>query len=141
MLLVNNNEVLYSVELNGDGTCDMYNFRTMYHNSIANYSLLQIEFPNVGAVEARLTAPFVLILEFYSNIRNPQISSLLERVTSLLQEHEFNFKVEESPLRLVAVGMDVDDVCILINLEEFQLLCKELTSMSAWHFLGTNSFD
>lgn len=141
MLLINDNQVLYSVELTGDGTCDMYNFRTMYHNPTANYDLLQVEFPQVGAIEGHLIAPFVLILEFYDNIRNLHIDSLINNVTSLLQEREFTFKIEVNPLKIIVVGIEINDIHMLIDLEEFQFVWNELTIMSACHLLGTQSFD
>jgi hypothetical protein len=138
MLFTNDNKILYSVEINGDGTCDMYNFRTMYHNPTAIYALLQVEFPQVGAIEGYLKTPFVLTLEFYNNIRNPNIDNLINKFTSLLNERELNFKIEENPLKIIVVDIEINDICMLIDLHEFQLLCIQLSIVSSWHLFGTH---
>jgi hypothetical protein len=133
MLFIRDNEILYSLERNEDGSCDVYNFQTMQHNPNAFYPHMELTFRRIDAREANDYGDYRLVLDFLANQRNQLIDGYIQRLTELLTNREYHVHVNENPLSVVSNPVTIYDVCLLIQLPEFQTLHKELVKLSVWH--------
>lgn len=137
MQYIKDNEVLYLIEHQNAVTCDYYNIRKMYHNPEANFDVIKVELLAVGSVQEELKAPYVLVLDFLGNIKNPTLDETIKRLQKFLEEREISCQVTEIPLKVTIVGIDLNDVCMLIDSDEFQNICNTVKSASVWHLFGT----
>lgn len=137
MIYSKQDQVYYLVDqLNNGPFYDMYSFSLMNHNANAFKGLIDISIKQLGLQKhiPQHTDRYRLVLDFLSNMRTNNISTVIDNVNSYFSDHEFHAENTEEPLCLSVSSLRIEDVTALIDDNQFQTINAVVatTNCSVW---------